>query len=251
IGPALTLPRYPMNLFYNVGTRAEEIDEYNWIYNSAADGGSGNCELHSNTSTCISPLHSSDGFENYIAPEQARQMLMNVLANSPKPYYAHQSNLAEDRILYRPLELLLQQYRQLLANNSPLANPTMAEAGSELQRRTQWHNAKAQIQAYVQDQRLFLSVQGGDAETATPVTLPAASNAPTLTALGSKRTGWLSVSAATNVSCELPDSVQYARAAAAPAAVPSTNRAGALALGFLLFAVGFMRLAKRDSGATQ
>jgi 23S rRNA (guanosine2251-2'-O)-methyltransferase len=29
--------RHPMNVFYNVATAAEEVDEYNWIYAAAAD----------------------------------------------------------------------------------------------------------------------------------------------------------------------------------------------------------------------
>jgi hypothetical protein len=34
-----TLPRHPMNIFYNAGTFQDEVDEYNWIYTSASNGG--------------------------------------------------------------------------------------------------------------------------------------------------------------------------------------------------------------------
>ena len=32
IGSAVTIPRHPANVYYNVGTLAEQLDEYNWIY---------------------------------------------------------------------------------------------------------------------------------------------------------------------------------------------------------------------------
>ena len=60
-----------MNIFYNVSTIAGEVNEYNWIYTSAANGGSGICTNNA-TSTCITPLASPSGFTNYIVPtEQA------------------------------------------------------------------------------------------------------------------------------------------------------------------------------------
>ena len=43
IGNALGVPRHPIDVFYNVATKADETSEYNWIYDSAADGGSGLC----------------------------------------------------------------------------------------------------------------------------------------------------------------------------------------------------------------
>ena len=45
-----TVPRHPMNIFYNAGTYQDEVDEYNWIYNSTADQGSGICTANPATS---------------------------------------------------------------------------------------------------------------------------------------------------------------------------------------------------------
>src|SRR5690606_30839563 len=39
IGPATTVPRYPSNVYYNVGTQAELLDEYNFIYLPPSLGG--------------------------------------------------------------------------------------------------------------------------------------------------------------------------------------------------------------------
>lgn len=237
IGPALTVPRYPMNIFYNVGTKQEEVDEYNWIYTTIADGGSGLCEANSGTSTCIEPLSLQTGFEDHIVPEQARQLLMHVLSNSPRPHYAHQSNLAEDRVLYAPLDAMLDQYRALLSNNTQLSNITMAEAGNELAHRTRWQNEQAQVQAYIEDQRLYVQASAG---LVAAITLPAASSGTPLESFGPIRSGWVSVGSAAK-SFELPDSVGYPHDGTAPppSPVPSLGRLATLSLMLLLLGAGW------------
>ncbi len=60
IGSALTVPRHPINVFFNVAKVAEEVDEYNWIYTSRANGGSGICEDNPATTTCVAPLDLRD-----------------------------------------------------------------------------------------------------------------------------------------------------------------------------------------------
>ncbi len=65
-----TFPRHPMSLWYNVGTKADEVDEYNWIYNSRANGGSGFCEDNPTIATCIAPLDPATGFDSYIVPTE-------------------------------------------------------------------------------------------------------------------------------------------------------------------------------------
>ena len=94
VGPALGVPRHPINVFYNVGTQEEEVYEYNWIYTSAADGGSGIC-AQPETTTCISPLDPATGSPPTSSREQVQIMLGYVLTNDPRPFYLHQSNLAE------------------------------------------------------------------------------------------------------------------------------------------------------------
>ncbi|NEB06965.1 hypothetical protein G3I78_49330, partial [Streptomyces sp. SID13726] len=96
----LTVPRYPMNVYYNTGTKAEMADEYNWIYASAADGSSGICE-NNPTSTCLpGPLDTATGYLSYIVPQEARTALGHAISGDPRPHYAHQSNLPQDRTLY-------------------------------------------------------------------------------------------------------------------------------------------------------
>ena len=104
VGSALGVPRHPINIFYNVANPDEEVSEYNWIYTSVADGGSGICTANPETTTCIAPLDPATGFTGHIVPEQVRIMLGYVLTNDPRPFYVHQSNLAESGLLYPVLD---------------------------------------------------------------------------------------------------------------------------------------------------
>ena len=89
-----TLPRYPNSIYYNVATKAESVDEYNWIYGPSTDP-QGNCVAISGVTTCLTAVLPANGYDTYIAPFEARQTLGRVLGNDPRPHYTHQSNLAE------------------------------------------------------------------------------------------------------------------------------------------------------------
>ncbi|MFJ5139155.1 hypothetical protein [Streptomyces sp. NPDC088707] len=142
-GAAKTVPRHPMNVYYNVGTAAEMADEYNWIYTSRADGGSGICESNP-ASTCLpAPLPTATGYADHIVPQEARTALSHVLGNDPRPHYVHQSNLAEERLLYPVLDRVLADYRGLFAPSAPLVNPAQRDVGTELTRRAAWDQALA------------------------------------------------------------------------------------------------------------
>jgi hypothetical protein len=116
-----------MSVFYNTATKAEAVSEYNWIYTSAANGGSGYCTTHTDTTTCINPLDPATGYANYIVPTETRIDMGHILNNDPKPHYAHVSNLAEEKILYLPLNSIITKYRSLFATNSPIVQPTYTQ----------------------------------------------------------------------------------------------------------------------------
>ncbi|WP_371480585.1 hypothetical protein [Kitasatospora sp. NBC_00315] len=143
----LTVPRYPMNVFYNAGTAQEETDEYNWIYTSAANGGSGVCENNANSTCLTTPLNTTTGYTSYIVPLEARIDLSHVLNNDPRPHFIHQSNLSEGRIVYPVLEKVLSTYRGLYADNTPVVNLAQREIGAEFQRRAAWNTAVSAGQA--------------------------------------------------------------------------------------------------------
>ncbi|MFD0142381.1 MULTISPECIES: hypothetical protein [unclassified Streptomyces] len=171
VGAAKTVPRHPMNVYYNVGTAAEMADEYNWVYTSRADGGSGICESNP-ASTCLpAPLDTATGYATHIVPQEARTALSHVVANDPRPHYVHQSNLAEDRILYPVLDRVLADYRALFADNTPLVNPRQRDVGTEMDRRTAWDRALAagQVTAYRIGTTVTVKAPSG---VTAPVTVP-------------------------------------------------------------------------------
>ncbi|HZB29692.1 MAG TPA: hypothetical protein VE465_05965 [Streptosporangiaceae bacterium] len=169
VGNALTVPRYPMSNYFNVGTRSEMVDEYNWIYTSRANGGSGICEDNPATVTCIQPLDTATGYDAHIIPVDSRITESHILANDPRPHYVHQSNLAEDRILYPMLENILGEYRTAFAANAPLVNDPMADLGAELRRQSAWRAAMNNVTAYVQDGKVTVVPPSG---VAVPLTAP-------------------------------------------------------------------------------
>ncbi|MFJ8583419.1 hypothetical protein ACIRD2_02000 [Streptomyces sp. NPDC093595] len=171
VGAAKTVPRHPMNVYYNVGTAEEMTDEYNWIYTSAEDGGSGVCATNP-ASTCLDePLDVRTGYAEYIVPQEARIALGHVVANDPRPHYVHQSNLAEDRLLYPVLDKVLADYRALFADNTPLVNPRQRDTGTELTRRAAWDQALAagRVTAYRIGGTVTVKAPAG---VSAPVTAP-------------------------------------------------------------------------------
>ncbi|MEU4041043.1 hypothetical protein ACK389_09810 [Streptomyces antibioticus] len=175
VSPATTVPRYPMNVFYNAGRAAEQVDEYNWIYTSRAQGGSGICEDNPATTTCLAaPLDPATGYAEHIVPLETRIALGHVLANDPRPHFIHQSNLAEDRIAYPVLNGVLDGYDGLFTADTPVVNLRMKDIGVELGRRAAWQAAldAGQVTAYRIGDTVTVQAPSGTAVTAT---LPAGS----------------------------------------------------------------------------
>ncbi|WP_188316451.1 hypothetical protein [Solihabitans fulvus] len=171
VASALGVPRHPINVFYNVANPAEEVAEYNWIYTSRADGGSGICEDHPDTTTCIKPLDGATGYQSYILPLESRIALGHVLGNDPRPHYVHQSNLAEGRLLYPLLENILSTYRAEFAANAPVVSPSLTDSGVALQRQAAWQATRdaGTVSAYEQGGAVTVE---GTADASVPVTVP-------------------------------------------------------------------------------
>lgn len=169
VGGALTLPRYPMSVFYNTGTKQEMADEYNWIYTSRADGGSGICEDHPDTVTCIKPIDTTTGYDDYIIPVDSKITLSHIVTNDPRPHYVHQTNLTEDRILYPMLDRILGDYRAVYAGNAPVVNERISALGAELARQVAWGKAMNDVTAYVQGGKVTVQRPSG---LSVPVTVP-------------------------------------------------------------------------------
>ena len=168
IGSALTVPRHPTNVFYNVGTRAEQLDEYNYVYYEAC------------TSGCLSAPATWD---QYVANEVAI-MFRHVTGNDVNPHYFHVSNLAEDGVLFPVVDALLAQVNALYT--TPIADPSLTDAGSQWQRQTAWNAALAagQIAATLNGGSVTVSTQAG---LSIPVT-----GVSNVERYGAERSGWTS-----------------------------------------------------------
>ncbi|MEU2377179.1 hypothetical protein [Streptomyces misionensis] len=226
IGPATTVARYPMNVFYNAGKASEEVDEYNWLYTSRAQGGSGICEDNPATTTCLpAPLDAGTGYQDYIVPLETRIDLGHVLSNDPKPHFIHQSNLTEDRIAYPVLNGVLDGYAALFADNTPLVNLRMKDIGAEQQRRVAWQSAldAGQVTAYRIGNTVTVQAPAGVDATATVPTGTTLAGTAFGTAYAGERSGW-TASAGTPLTFTLP-----ATASTAASHAPGHTRPAATA----------------------
>ncbi|MFE6411022.1 hypothetical protein ACFVOR_29290 [Streptomyces sp. NPDC057837] len=227
VGPATTVPRYPVNVFYNAGRAAEQVDEYNWIYTSRAQGGSGICEDHPDTTTCLpAPLDTATGYAAHIVPLETRIALGHVLANDPKPHFIHQSNLAEDRIAYPVLDGVLDGYAALFAANTPLVNPRMKDIGAELERRAEWQDAlrAGQVTAYRVGGTVTVEAPDGLAVTATLPTGTTLAGAAYGEAYAGAVSGW-TPSTGTPLTLTLPASATAPAAGGTTGPAPATGPA--------------------------
>jgi hypothetical protein len=206
VGSAVTVPRYPMNVYFNVAKRAEQVDEYNWIYTSRANGGSGICEDNPLTVTCITPLSTSTGYQNYIVPLETRFVLSRMLGNDPRPHYVHQANITEDRILYTMLDSILNRYRSLVAANAPVVNPRLSAAGTELRRQAAWRAkvAAGEVSGYVQDKKVHIDAPASVAMPLTAVNGTLRGTAAFGEAYAGLRSAWVTPAADGTVDLVLP-----------------------------------------------
>ena len=78
-------PRHPINVFYNAATNAQELDEYNTLYDSSAP----DSQCHNTGVTTCSTT-------TFDFPQVVQQvvagMFQNMLANDPAVSYVHQTN---------------------------------------------------------------------------------------------------------------------------------------------------------------
>jgi hypothetical protein len=179
IGSARTVPRWPTNVFYNVSTRSDELDEYNYIYLPPEHGGS--CQNTPVTTCRTTPIT----WDEYVEVE-AGIMLQHVLANDPRPHFFHQSNLAHDGILYDVAGRVVDRYRQYVS--AALNQPAFSAVGTTLRRRGRWERtlAAGQVSGWILDGRL--SVQAA-AATDVPLTGTTVGGA-----YGGQNSGWTTVS---------------------------------------------------------
>jgi hypothetical protein len=203
IGGATTVPRYPSNVYYNVETQAEQLDEYNYIYLPPALGGK--C-VNSATNTCRTAAAT---WAQYVDSE-ASIMFRHVMGNDPRPHFAHQSNLAGDGVLYTVVDDLLRRYRQYFS--PPLVQLTHKEIGQTIAQQSAWTQNAGRVNAYLQDGLVHVT-------TNTTMQVPI-TGTPQGDLYGGERSGWFTVAAGQELVQQAPAAAQpVRRSAAAVAAV--------------------------------
>jgi hypothetical protein len=170
VGAALGIPRHPIDVGYDVSTVAAEVNEFNWYNTSKASGGSGLCQV-STTTACAKPLDPATGWTSVIVPGQAQIVFAGMLANDPRPFFMHQSNLTGDRLAYQVMDAVLSAYRAVFSDRAPVVNLPMNAGGVALHDQELWAQAlrTGTVSAWVQGRTLTID---GPPGTTVPVTVP-------------------------------------------------------------------------------
>ncbi len=190
-GPALAVPRYPSNVYYNVANRADQLDEYNWIYTSPSGGGG--CVPIANVTTCnAAPVT----WATYLSNE-TRIMFGHLVGNDPRPHYVHQTNIAQSSTtaadtdttvggtLYAVINTLLARYDAGYdRGKAPLLQLTPAQISSALMQQRNWAAAQGSVQGYIEDGAVHVK-NAGAAGIAVPLT-----GTTVGTPYGGQRSGW-------------------------------------------------------------
>jgi len=161
------VPQYALDVFNDVATAPAETAEFNWLYVSAAQGGSGLCTA---TPPCLPPLNLTTGWQSAIEPLQVTTVVQLALQNAPEPLYMSQSGLTGDRLGLQVLSSALAGYAAVYAPSAPLENPSLTAAGQVLAGQAAWGHARHAVTGYVQGGIVTIK---GPAGTVVPFTAPA------------------------------------------------------------------------------
>jgi hypothetical protein len=203
-GAARAIPRYPTNIYYNVSTEAQEVDEFNTLYTPVADGG--DC-VASAVTTC--ETHPADFAE--VAADVDTNMFQHVMGNDPRPHYFHQPNLmgspppgeattgtppatspsVGDGLFYSVINPLLAEYKQDF--NAPLEQLTMAQIGALLAEQQAWSKASSsQVSGFIEGGKVTILNSGG------AIAVPLTGVTGVGSVYGGIQSGWTSVPAGTS-----------------------------------------------------
>jgi hypothetical protein len=164
---ATGIPRYPTNIYYNVSTNAQEVDEYQTLYDSPT------CVPITGVTTC-NPAGTPFTITQILASVD-QGMFQHMMGNDPRPDYFHQTNLMSQTtgtvngegngLFYETLNPLLAQYHQYFASNAPIEQLTMAQIGALLTEQANWATANAsQVSGYIQGNVVTVNNKGAAIE---------------------------------------------------------------------------------------
>jgi len=183
-GPARVIPRYPTNVYYNVATQAQLVDEYNHLYLPPSLGGV--C-VNTATTTCReAPATWAD-----VVAAESQRIFGHMMGNDPRPHYFHQSNLArsteaEGGVFYPVLDAMLARYNAYFNASAPIVQLTPTQIGELLAHQEAWATASAGgVTGYVEGASVALSNT-----TAAAVNLPL-TGTEVGTVYAGTRSGWI------------------------------------------------------------
>ncbi len=194
---ATAIPRYPTNIYYNVATSAQEVDEYQTLYDLPT------CTPIANVTTC-NPAGTPFTIAQIVASID-QGMFQHMMGNDPRPHYFHQTNLMDqtgqgDGLFYQTVTPLLTQYNAYFASNAPIEQLTMPQIGTLLNEQAGWAAAnKSQISGYIDGNVVTVNNNGAATEiplTGTTIGTPYAgtqsgwTNAPTGTSTYTALVAW-------------------------------------------------------------
>ncbi len=133
------LPRYPANLFYNVTTPENWVDEYNYIfYERYIEMGQDPCTI---PGAICQPRNYAE-----ILQAEAETALRHMLTYTPRPHFFHISNLHEYSngkfLMFDWLDAVVSQYEQMMT--LPIINLPYYQIGRLSKERMQARSANVQ-----------------------------------------------------------------------------------------------------------
>jgi len=185
IGPALTAPRYPSNIYYNASNFPDELNEYNTLYVAQGDslgstqfpGETGHCAGSSSTTCRTTPATEAD----FLASE-SHIMLSHVLNNDPRAGYAHQSDLigpATDTsgadygyTILRLIDNMLSQYDTWYASTAPIDQMNDVTEAQVLSGQGAWAKAGTAGQYTATETNGTVTVTNNGPAVGIPITVP-------------------------------------------------------------------------------
>ncbi|MGA2530556.1 MAG: hypothetical protein ABSG36_15545, partial [Acidimicrobiales bacterium] len=219
-GTAQVVPRHPVNIYYNASTEAQEVDEYNTLYLSTADGGT--C-VGSSTTTCLTtPASFSD-----IVSQVVSGMFENMMSNDPEPSYVHQTNMmgqppagaattgtppntpdtTGDGLVYSVLNPLLAEYHTYFTASEPYEQLTEEAIGDTLADQAAWANAlQAGSVSALESNGVVTIINNGASSIAVPVTVPVGSVGSGLSfaQYAGALSAWQSLAAGASLNIDVP-----------------------------------------------
>jgi hypothetical protein len=194
--------RYPTNIYYNVSTEAQEVDEYNHLYLPASLGGA--CVDSSTTTCATAPATFAD-----IIKSIDQGMLQHIMGNDPRPDYFHQTNMmgtppagapttgtppatspsVGDGLYYSTMNELLASYATYF--NVPVQQLTSTQIAQMLAEQAAWA-ANGNVTGYIQGNQV--TITNGGASTQIPLT----GIATVGSTYGGTQSGWASAAAGTS-----------------------------------------------------